>query len=279
MSTRDATTSTIPTQRRRGRFALVGGIALAVVAASIGIGAPANAAESDGWLRVAHLSPDTKGVDVQLSNLSGGASIFELDDVKYGQVSDYKELAAGTYVLSMRATNAPDSTPVISTDVTVKAGSPTTVVAYGKNKSLKTAAYTDDLTAPADGKARLRLVQAATNAKTVSITTTEGTSVAKDAKFGTATQYATIGAGKWSLNVRGGGQTGSADVDLASGSVSTLFVLDNAQGNLTVVPVVDSASVGATPVGGVQTGGGGAAATPIDTIGHGIAKAVNTLVR
>ncbi|MFZ7088229.1 DUF4397 domain-containing protein [Curtobacterium sp. RRHDQ10] len=275
MSSRTSTRSPLT---RRTRFAIAGGIAAAVVAAMIGVGTPADAAQPDGWLRVGHLSPDTKGVDVQLSNLSGGASVFELDNVQYGQVSAYKELPAGTYVLSMRATDAPNSTPVISTDVTVKAGSPTTVVAYGKNKNLKTAAFTDDLTAPADGQARLRLVQAATNAKTVSVSTTTGTTVAKDAEFGTATQYASVAAGKWALSVRGGGQTGSADVDLASGSVSTLFVLDNAQGNLTVVPVVDSATVGATPVGGVQTGGGGTAGSPIEAISHGIVKAVDTLV-
>jgi hypothetical protein len=267
------TASATGSPSRRHRRVAVVGIAAAVVAATVCLGAPADAATPDGWIRIGHLSPDTKGVDVQLSNLSGGARVFELDDVEYGQVSPYKELPAGTYVLSMRATGAPDSTPVISTDVTVKAGAPATVVAYGKNKHLKTTAFTDDLTQPKDGQARLRLVQAATNAKKVDVSTSTGTSVAKDALFGTATGYATVGAGKWTLDVTGGGQHGTAAVDLGSGTVSTLFVLDDSKGKLTVVPVTDSASTGATPVGGVQTGGGGtAASSPFTHVEHAIVR-------
>ena len=60
----------------------------------------------------------------------------------------------------------------------VKSGSPTTVVAYGKNANLKTTAFTDDLTQPGDGKARLRLVQAATAAKSVNVRTSTGTDIA-----------------------------------------------------------------------------------------------------
>lgn len=263
------------TPRRFRRLAIVGGVAAALIAGTVGLAAPASAATStsDGWLRVGHLSPDTKGVDVQLSNLSGGGTVFELDDVQYGQVSDYKELPAGTYVLAMRATGSPNSTPVISTDVTVSAGKPTTVVAYGKNKSLKTEAFTDDLTQPGDGKARLRLVQAATVAKTVDVSTSTGTAVAKNAKFGTATKYATVNSGAWTLDVSGSGKTGSASVNLASNTVSTLFVLDNSSGSLTVVPVTDAAATAATPVGGVQTGGGGTAAeSPFTNITHAIVR-------
>lgn len=247
----------------RRRTAVVGALAATLVAATVGLAPPqaASAAPADeGWLRVGHLSPDTKSVDVELSSLAGGKEVFELDDVTYGQVSPYQELPTGTYVLSMRAADAPDSTPVISTDVTVQAGNASTVVAYGKNTSLKTAAYTDDLQQPGDGKAKLRLVQAATTAKKVDVTASDGTQVAADAAFGTASQYATVTAGKWDLDVSGGGQTGSADVDLAGNTVSTLFVLDDSKGDLTIVPVTDAAATAATPSGGVQTGGGGTAA-------------------
>jgi hypothetical protein len=244
------------------RTLVVGALAATLVAATVGL-APqtASAATSgdEGWLRVGHLSPDTKGVDVELSSLAGGKKVFELDDVTYGQVSPYQELPVGTYVLSMRAADAPDSTPVISTDVTVGNGNASTVVAYGKNSDLKTTAFSDDLQQPGDGKAKLRLVQAATTAKSVDVSTSEGTAVAEDAAFGTATKYATVDAGKWTLDVSGSGQRGTADVDLAGNTVSTLFVLDDSKGDLTVVPVTDAAATAATPTGGVQTGGGGAA--------------------
>lgn len=276
MRTSASASASIP----RRRVAIVGALAATLVAATVGLAAPqsANAATDDGWLRVGHLSPDTKGVDVELSSLSGGTKVFELDDVTYGQVSGYQTLAAGTYVLSMRAADAPDSTPVISTDVTVQAGSASTVVAYGKNKSLKTAAFTDDLQQPGDGKSKLRLVQAATTAKKVDVTTSTGTEIASDAAFGTATQYATVDAGKWDLDLSGSGQEGTADVDLAGNTVSTLFVLDDSKGDLTVVPVTDAAATAATPTGGVQTGGGGTAADrPVTDAFHAVIRAIRAL--
>ncbi|WIB61215.1 DUF4397 domain-containing protein [Curtobacterium sp. MCLR17_007] len=257
-----AAPQTTTARHPRRRIAVVGALAATLVAATVGLAAPqsATAATDDGWLRVGHLSPDTKGVDVELSSLAGGKKVFGLDDVTYGQVSGYQELPSGTYVLSMRAADAPDSTPVISTDVTVQPGNASTVVAYGKNTSLKTAAYTDDLQQPGDGKAKLRLVQAATTAKKVDVTASDGTQVASDAAFGSASQYATVAAGKWDLDVSGGGQTGSAKLDLAGNTVSTLFVLDDSKGDLTIVPVTDAAATATTPSGGVQTGGGGTAA-------------------
>ncbi|MFJ3034019.1 DUF4397 domain-containing protein [Curtobacterium pusillum] len=278
----------MPTPRRTRTLA-VGALAATLVAAAVGFApqavtaataaTPAATTSDEGWLRVGHLSPDTKGVDVELSSLSGGKKVFELDDVTYGQVSPYQELPVGTYVLSMRAANAPDSTPVISTDVTVDKGDASTVVAYGKNDSLKTTAFTDDLQQPGDGKAKLRLVQAATTAKKVDVSTSEGTAVAEGAAFGTATKYATVDAGKWTLDVSGSGQQGTAKVDLAGNTVSTLFVLDDSKGDLTVVPVTDAAATASTPSGGVQTGGGGAAADPTTQAVHAAIATLRSLFR
>lgn len=272
------------TRLRSTRPVVVGALAATLVAATVGLApqtaSAATATTDDGWLRVGHLSPDTKGVDVELSSLSGGKKVFELDDVTYGQVSPYQELPVGTYVLSMRDAAAPDSTPVISTDVTVTAGDANTVVAYGRNSDLKTTAFTDDLRQPGDGKAKLRLVQAATTAKKVDVSTSTGTAVAEDARFGTATGYATVAAGKWTLDVSGGGQRGTAKVDLAGNTVSTLFVLDDSRGDLTVVPVTDAAATAATPTGGVQTGGGGTAADrPVDDALHALVATLRSLFR
>ncbi len=281
-STRRSTIMTARTTNRR-RTVVIGALAATLVAATVGLAAPqtASAATADqGWLRVGHLSPDTKGVDVELSSLAGGKTVFELDDVTYGQVSPYEKLPVGTYVLSMRAADAPRSTPVISTDVTVQKGDASTVVAYGKNDGLKTTAFTDDLQQPGDGKAKLRLVQAATTAKRVDVQTSDGTPIAEDATFGSATKYATVDAGKWSLDVSGSGQRGTAKVDLAGNTVSTLFVLDDSKGNLTVVPVTDAAATAATPSGGVQTGGGGAAADrPVTEAVHAAVAMLRSLFR
>jgi hypothetical protein len=246
-------------------------VTLAAVAfAAVGALGSATAAHADqpgqGWVRVAHLSPDTKSVDVTLTALSGGAVVSELDGVAYGAVSDYIGVAQGTYVVAMVPVGAPEGTaPMIEQSVDIKPGQPVTVAAYGRNADIDTTVFTDDLTPPATGQARVRVIQASTTAESVDIATTTGMPITTDAQQGTATTYASVPAGPWTLEVNADAEESRAQIDLASGSVATLFVLDNASGGVTVKSVLDSAAVGDLPVGGIQTGGGGTASEHIAT--------------
>ncbi|RFA17019.1 hypothetical protein B7R22_01595 [Subtercola boreus] len=221
-------------------------------------GAP-TAAVTTGWLRLAHLSPDTSAVDIRLSALAGGTVTQSLSNIGYGAVSAYMALSPGTYVVAMVPTGGDFTQPIIQTSVTVVAGQPLTVAAFGKNADLRAAAYRDDLTTPPAGQSRVRVVQASTIVPTVSVATSTGRSIATDVAQGVATDYASVPGGPWKLDLTAGAVQSTADVDLAQGSISTLFVLDNASGGLALKPVLDSSSAGDLPVGGVQTGAGGTA--------------------
>lgn len=256
-------------RRGRHRMRSLALVAAAVIPAALGVAiapaAVAAPAEVGGWARVAHLSPDTKSVDVQLTALAGGAVVYELDDVAYGAVSQYIPLAEGTYVVSMVASDAADNAePVVQQSIDVTAGAPLTVAALGRNADLQTVVFPDDLSAPAEGQARVRVVQASTVASTVDVGTAEGRPIARDVPAGTATGYAAIAAGSWNLELAGAGETSSAAVELPAGSVSTLFVLDTADGALTARAVTDSATLADMPIGGIHTGGGGTAGGPVD---------------
>lgn len=249
-------------------IAIAGSIGLAVPATAAtqapqaAVTAVAPAATADGgWLRLGHFSPDTKAVDVRVSALRGGSVLFELNDVAYGDVSTYQSLAPGSYTISMVAAGSTDWTNVALSDtVTVDAASATTVAAYGPSADLKVRAFSDDLAGPTAGNARIRLVQASTLTPTVDVSTTTGLSIARGARAGSATAYAEVPAGNWTLSLTGQGTdariTDSANVDVAAGSVTTLFVLDTADGGLTILPILDSAASPVVPDGGVQTGGG-----------------------
>lgn len=244
------------------------GLALAPGAATAAAGPAAPAAVpaamdgQGGWLRLGHLSPDTKAVDVEVAALGGGGVVLELQGVDYGDVSAYSELAAGTYTVSMVPAGSPASTAaVVSSDVKIDADGATTVVAYGPSSDLEVKAVRDDLTEPTAGNARLRLFQASTVTDEVDVATTTGLWIAQGATAGSVTGYAEVPAGPWTLELSGEGATGSTEIDVAAGSVSTLFVLDTAAGGLTILSIVDSAAVGVTPDGGVNTGGGGTAGT------------------
>ncbi|MCS5732138.1 DUF4397 domain-containing protein [Herbiconiux daphne] len=270
-------TTTTPARRLASSATVLAAVLSLGVLGVVGASGAQADEPGDGWVRVAHLSPDTKSVDVKLTALSGGAVVSELDDVAYGAVSPYIDLPHGIYVISMVPSDAPTGTaPVIQQSVEVKPGQPLTVAAYGKNADLDTAVFPDDLTPPAAGQARVRVIQASTTAKSVDIETTTGTAITTDAQQGTATGYSSVAAGPWTLDVTADTTSSTAQIDLASGAVATLFVLDNASGGVTLTSVIDSASVGDLPSGGIQTGGGatatqhvnGSAATGVD--GHSL---------
>lgn len=248
---------------RRGirRLALIAAATLpAALAIAIAPAAHAAPVEPGGWARVAHLSPDTKSVDVQLTALAGGAVVYELEDVAYGAVSQYIPLAEGTYVVSMVPSDAADDAePVVQQSVDIAAGGPVTVAAYGRNADLQTVVYQDDLSAPAAGEARVRVIQASTEESTVDVDTAEGRPIAREVSTGVATGYAAVPAGSWDLTLTGRDTTSTSAVELPAGSVSTLFVLDTSEGELTARAITDSATLADMPIGGIHTGGGGTA--------------------
>ncbi|WP_172582658.1 DUF4397 domain-containing protein [Subtercola boreus] len=291
-----------PRWARWGALATLAGAAAALIVGGVGVSA-ASAAETSaapsalvageqtapsttGWVRLAHLSPDTTAVDVQLSALAGGTVVTSLKDIGYGAVSSYMALPAGTYVVAMVPSGGAFASPVISATISVVAGEPQTVAAYGKNASLATAVFQDDLAAPGAGQSRVRVVQASTIVPTVNVSTSTGTAIASNAKEGTATTYANVPAGQWKLSLTSPTVTSSADVNLVAGSVSTLFVLDDASGGLALKAVLDSSSVGDLPTGGIQTGAGGTAtqhigttATPTETAADSTTSASDTTRR
>jgi hypothetical protein len=70
--------------------------------------------------------------------------------------------------------------------------------------------------------------------------------------------YQTVSPGTATLTVSGGGQSTTASVPLAAGTVHTLVVLDGAKG-LQVDDLLDAAGSAVDPAGGAATGFGGMA--------------------
>src|SRR5262247_1651830 len=94
---------------------LAAGLAPSIVEA-----APAAAAGPVGYVRLAHLSPDTPDVDVYLSTVGSTAAPKVFPGVGYGVVSIYLTVPIGTYAVAMRAAGAPATDPpVLTTNVTV----------------------------------------------------------------------------------------------------------------------------------------------------------------
>jgi hypothetical protein len=236
---------------------------LASSALLLGIPAAATAHASSattgtGWIRLAHLSPNTPAVDVYLYSFGNSDAQIVLHHVAYGTVSPYEAVTAGDYSVAMRASGASaTSQPVLSTSVTIKADHAYTVAGMGPESGLRLQVMDDTLTTPPD-KTLVRVIQASLKQQTVKVTC-GGQTIVPKATFGSVTSYVTIPAGTWTMAAIGSGDTATQRFTLHAGTVHTLVVLDGANG-LEMVSLEDAAGSGKPPVGGVTTGFGGTAA-------------------
>ena len=233
----------------------------AVTAGTVLVAPPGAGAAENGLLRLAHLSPDTPAVDVYVDSVADpgdGTALLTVPGVGYGTISDYQDVPQGVYTVSMRQAGAdPATPPVLSTTVQVGTDSARTVAGVGRFADLGLAVIEDDLTRPPSGQARVRVVATAATAPTLDASV-GGAELATGLAFAEAGDT-TVPAGTGGLRVTVAGEPTELPLDLAPGSVYSLFVLDRPEGGLTVRTVLDAAGAGVVPTGGVETGAGGTA--------------------
>lgn len=235
------------------------GAGVAGTLAVLALVAPAASAQNtgDGFVRLAHLSPNTPAVDVYLYSFGDSSAQLVLHNVSYGTVSPFEQLGAGEYTVAMRLAGAAASTkPVLSTTLNVTAGDAYTVAGMGPAKGLRLTVFNDPLTTPS-GKALVQVIQASLLQDSVSVTA-GGTTLASGLQFGTATNFVAVPAGTWSVRAVGPSQTATQQLTLAAGTVHTLVVLDD-PGTLGIDDLLDAAGSTVAPASGVQTGLGGTA--------------------
>ena len=221
---------------------------------------PVHAEAAVGYVRLAHLSPDTPKVDVYLSKVGDSSFTTQVfEHVGYGVMSKYLALPVGTYAVAMRTEGAPaTSEPVLTTQVTVTEGGAYTVAGVGKYSGLGLKVFNDDLTRPTDGKSKVRVIQASVQAPILDVDLDDGTPVAKAVSFASTTNYQVVNPGQWTLRLRpnGSSSTTTLGVQLAGGSVYSLLVLDGPRG-LALELRADARGGATAPDGAVEAGAGG----------------------
>jgi hypothetical protein len=245
---------------RTVRTAQVAVVALLLALAGLGapLAAAAPAAAAPAYLRLAHLSPDTPTVDVYVDSAADASRSFVVPGVSYGAVSDYKPLPADDYVISMRPAGAPASSPaVISATVAARPGAAYTVAGTGRSAELGLSVLNDKLDMPPAGKASVRVINAALSVPSADVGPVNGPAWAQGVKFGTETDYRDCPLGNWNLKVTSGGTDTTLPLKLADNSTYTVVLIDKGNG---LEPQLkrDSTGAGTVPVGGVDTGMGGA---------------------
>lgn len=233
----------------------------AVIATGALFGATsAGAKTSYAVVRAAHFSPTTPGVDVYLSPFSSSTSKLWLSSVKYGTVSPYQRLTPGLYTVALRLHGkSAGSPPALSWTLRAVGGRAYTVAGVGAGSSVKGVVLRDDLSEPKAGTGRVRVIQAASRAPSVTVTAKNGPVVAKDAAFASTTSYSTVPAGSWLLDASAGSLNAHGTVHVGSRTVTSVLVLDAKGSGITLRTITDSAGAASLPRGPVNAGGGGTA--------------------
>jgi hypothetical protein len=235
-------------------------LALSVAFSTLGAGVTAYAASDNvGYLRLAHLSPDTPKVDVYVSSFGNEDDPTVLRSVGYGAFSPYQQVAAGSYTVAMRLEGAPaNEPPALSTTIRLEAHTAATVVGMGKQANLELVTLTDGMELPDAGKTKVRVIQAAMSVPAVDSVDVAGSQIATDLAFTEFTDYSMVTAGAVTVEASAGSDTAEESVDLVAGGTYTVVVRDLPSG-IGVLPIQDFGAANSIPNGGVEAGLGGSA--------------------
>ena len=216
---------------------LLGGTATFIAATSPPASASTTvpAAAQDGWVRIAHLSPEAPAMDIYLYPFGNPGHPVVLRDVSYGDVSAYMAVSPGQYTVAMRGFGAPaTSHPALITNFMVGAQTTYTVAALGPDPGLRVEILQNQMALHA-GKALVRV--------------------------GSATPYVAVSPGEQTIQLSAPGEHTTVSVTLTADTVHTIVVLDGPSG-LKADDLTDAVGSKKMPVGGANTGFGGTAPHP-----------------
>lgn len=166
-----------------------------------------------------HASPDAPAVDLLVDGAVSGSGLAFPDN------TGYLNVAPGTR--NVKVNVAGTSTTVIDANLPVTAGSSYSVFASGRVASIGALVITDDLTAPAAGKAHVRFVHLSPDAPAVDVAVTGGPVLFANQAFEQYTAFTPVDAGTYNLEVRPAGSTTVVlplpGITLQAGKIYTVF--------------------------------------------------------
>jgi len=175
-----------------------------------------NSPSATGQVRVVHGSPDAPAVDVLVDNK------IVLTGVAYKDASGYLPVPAGSRNIKVNATGT--ATTVINANAVINKDAAYTVIATNLVASIEPLVLLDDLSSPAAGNIKVRLVHGAPNVGEVDIyVTAPGADLATETPtltavpFKGASGYLEVPAGSYQVRVT---PTGTKTVALDTGTLT-----------------------------------------------------------
>jgi hypothetical protein len=170
---------------------------------------------------VVHASPDAPGVDLLVDDVKKNSAALN-----FPNNTGYLELEAGTRNLKVNV--AGTTTTVINADVPFTKDMSYSVFAVDSVSVISAIVLTDDLTAPAAGKAHVRFVHLSPDAPAVDVAVAStGDVVFGNKAFKEYTAFTPLDAGAYNLDVRVAGTTTVAlvlpTITLEAGKIYTVY--------------------------------------------------------
>ncbi len=170
---------------------------------------------------VTHASPDAPGVDLLVDGSKQNSSALG-----FPANTGYLKVESGSRNIKVNVTGT--STTVINADLNLAADNNYSVFAVDSVSKISAVVLTDDLTAPAAGKAHVRFVHLSPNAPAVDVAVaSSGAVVFGNKAFKEYTAFTPLDAGNYNLDVRVAGTSTVAltlpTITLEAGKIYTVF--------------------------------------------------------
>jgi hypothetical protein len=169
---------------------------------------------------VTHASPNAPGVDLLVDNSKQNSAALN-----FPSNTGYLQVEAGTRNIKVNVSGT--STTVINADLALSKDQNYSVFAIDSVSKISALVLTDDLTAPASGKAHVRFVHLSPNAPAVDVAVTGGAVVFGNKAFKDYTAFTPLDAGTYNLEVRVAGTSTVAlplpGITLQAGKIYTVF--------------------------------------------------------
>jgi hypothetical protein len=180
---------------------------------------PTNTPAPTARVMAVHASPDAPAVDLLVDGAVAGTGLA------FPNNTGYLSVPAGTRNLKVNV--AGTTTTVIDANLPVTGGANYTVFASDVVASIGAVVLTDDLTAPASGKAHVRFVHLSPDAPAVDVAVQGGPVLFPNHAFKQFTPFTPVDAGTYNLEVRVAGTTTVAlplnGITLQAGKIYTVF--------------------------------------------------------
>ena len=169
---------------------------------------------------VTHASPNAPGVDLLVDNSKQNTAALS-----FPSNTGYLQVEAGTRNIKVNVSGT--STTVINADLALSKDQNYSVFAIDSVSKISALVLTDDLTAPASGKAHIRFVHLSPNAPAVDVALAGGAVVFGNKAFKDYTAFTPLDAGTYNLEVRVAGTTPPVlplpGIVLQAGKIYTVF--------------------------------------------------------